>query len=205
LEKLLKTHDASDKALFFYSTFMLVGNGLKTPFWEAKWLHGAAPKDLAPGIFRRTRFKNRSVAFELRSNNWIRSLTNMNTSELMQEYVILFTALSTVQLSDQPDEVCWQWTTNGKFSVTSAYNCQFKGAYTFFPAVGVWKALAEPKCRFFAWLVIHNRALTTDVMHKKNWPCESLCSLCFVSRKLLTVFCVSAITLKPFGEWSLLT
>jgi hypothetical protein len=27
--------------------------------------------------------------------------------------------------------------------------------------------------------VLHNRALTADVMQKKNWPCESLCSLYF--------------------------
>jgi hypothetical protein len=43
----------------------------------------------------------------------------------------------------------------------------------------VWKASTEPKCRFFAWLALHNKALTADVMQKKNWPCQPLCSLCF--------------------------
>jgi hypothetical protein len=32
---------------------------------------------------------------------------------------------------------------------------------------------------FFSWLVLHNRALTVDVMQKKNWLCESNCALCF--------------------------
>jgi hypothetical protein len=30
-----------------------------------------------------------------------------------------------------------------------------------------------------AWLVLRNRALTTDNMQKKNWPCNPNCSLCF--------------------------
>jgi hypothetical protein len=63
-KKILKVHDASNRALFFCSTYMHVGNGLNTPFWEAKWLHGAAPKDFALGLFKMARFKNRSVATE---------------------------------------------------------------------------------------------------------------------------------------------
>jgi hypothetical protein len=77
---------------------------------------------------------------------------------------MLYTTLNSIQLADQTDEVYWRWTANGKFSMASAYNCQFKGAFTFFPAVDVWKAYTEPKCRFFAWSVLHNRALTADVM-----------------------------------------
>jgi hypothetical protein len=144
-----------------------------------KWLHGAAPKDLAPGLFRLTRYKNRFVVVELRNRNWIRSLSTINTLELLQEFIMLYTTLDSVHLTDQSGEVFWRWTSNGKFTVASAYNCQFKGAYTFFPAKDVWKAFTEPKCRFFTWLVLHNRALTADVMQKKNWPCDSFCALCF--------------------------
>jgi hypothetical protein len=141
--------------------------------------HGAAPKDLAPGLFRLTRYKNRTVAAELRNVNWIRSLPAINSSDLLQEFIMLHTTLSAVHLTDQDDEVFWRWTSNGRFSVASAYSCQFKGAYTFFPAVNVWKAFTQPKCRFFLWLVLHNRALTADVMQKKNWPYDLFCSLCF--------------------------
>jgi hypothetical protein len=81
---------------------------------------------------------------------------------------MLYMALEPIQLSDQPNEVYWRWTTNGRFSVASTYICQFKDGYTFFLAVDVWKAYTKPKCRLFAWLVIHNRALTADVMQKKN-------------------------------------
>jgi hypothetical protein len=48
-----------------------------------------------------------------------------------------------------------------------------------FPAREIWKAKAEPKCRFFAWLVMHDKALTADNMEKKNWQCDTTCALCF--------------------------
>jgi hypothetical protein len=126
---------------------MHVGNRHNTPFWEVKWLHGAAPKDFAPGLFRRTRFKNRSVAIELRNKNWIRSLKEIPSADLLQEFVMLHLALSSIQLTDQPDEVIWRWTADEKFTVADS---QFIGAYTFFPAMDVWKAFNEPKCRLFA-------------------------------------------------------
>jgi hypothetical protein len=72
--------------------------------------------------------------------------------------------LTFVHLTDQDDEVFGHWTPNGKFTVASAYSCQFKGVYTFFLAVDIWKAFTQLKCRFFAWLVLHNRTLTVDVM-----------------------------------------
>jgi hypothetical protein len=66
-----------------------------------------------------------------------------------------------------------------QFTVSSAYDCQFKGAIYLFPASNVWKAYTEPKIKFFAWLALHNKALTTHNMAKKSWPYNPLCSLCY--------------------------
>jgi hypothetical protein len=46
------------------------------------------------------------------------------------------------------------------------------------PTSAIWKARTEPKCRFFAWLAMHDRVLTTENMLTKNWMCDPLCSLC---------------------------
>jgi hypothetical protein len=48
-----------------------------------------------------------------------------------------------------------------------------------FPAEDIWKAKAEPKCKFFAWLVMHDKALTMDNMAKKNLHHNPFCALCF--------------------------
>jgi hypothetical protein len=119
------------------------------------------------------------VSTELTNNNWIRSLPSINTPALLEEFTTLFTTISSIHLTDQHDTIVWRWTADGKYSVKSAYDCQFRGAFTFFPATEVWKAHTAPKCKFYAWLVLHNRALTADNMSRKNWPCNPTCSLCY--------------------------
>jgi hypothetical protein len=73
-----------------------------------------------------TRFKRRSVSKELHNSNWIRNLFDINTSALIEEFTLLFMALTPAQLSDQRDKIVWKWTLDGKFTVPSAYDCQFK-------------------------------------------------------------------------------
>jgi hypothetical protein len=52
-----------------------------------------------------------------------------------------------------------------------------------FPAAEIWKAHTEPKCKFFAWLILHNKAPTANNLAKKNWPCNPICPLCFCQAK----------------------
>jgi hypothetical protein len=72
---------------------------------------------------------------------------------------MLFMALDSVHLNDQNDIISW----------TSAYKC---------PTMPVWQAKTEAKCKFFAWLALHNKLHTTDNMIKRNWECDEFCSLC---------------------------
>jgi hypothetical protein len=62
-------HDPTDKALFYCSTYIHIGNATNTPFWKAKWLYGAAPEDIEPGLFRMTRYKGRTVHYEMQNQN----------------------------------------------------------------------------------------------------------------------------------------
>jgi hypothetical protein len=49
----------------------------------------------------------------------------------MEEYITLFTTLSSVSLSSQPDEIISRWTANGQYLVALAFECQFKDAMIF--------------------------------------------------------------------------
>jgi hypothetical protein len=151
---LLRVSDHTDRQLFFSSTIISLGNGQDTPFWEAKWLNGMAPKELAPNLFEVARYKKRSVKTEMQGANWIRNLTDVTTSAQLEEFTLLFMAISSVQLSDQKDKIVWKWTSDGQYTVASAYDCQFYGTFSYFPALPIWKAITEPKCNFFAWLVL---------------------------------------------------
>jgi len=42
----------------------------------------------------------------------------------------------------------------------------------------IWKAKAEPKCRFFAWTLLHKKLLTANNLIKRQWPNDPVCKLC---------------------------
>jgi hypothetical protein len=56
-KRLYRLHDPAGRALFFASTYVHIGDGKATPFWEANWLHGVAPQELAPNLFKITKYK----------------------------------------------------------------------------------------------------------------------------------------------------
>lgn len=175
----MKVQDEIERQLFFASTEIMVGNGKNTPFWEAKWVNGAAPRDLAPNLYKREKYKYRTVHKEIQNFNWIRNLHNIDSQTLMEEYVLLFSALATVTLTQEEDQISWRWTANGVYSASSAYDIQFTESYTRFKPAYLWKAYTEPRCQFFAWLALHDRALTTDNLAERNWPHNENCMLCY--------------------------
>jgi hypothetical protein len=115
-----------------------------------KSLNGAAPKDLAPNLFKLARFKKISVYAEHQNSNWIRNVQGIHTPSQLEEFTMLFMALESVSLSNQEDSIRWRWSANGSYSVTSAYECQFLGVMINFPAADIWRVKCEQKCKFFA-------------------------------------------------------
>jgi hypothetical protein len=104
-------------------------------------------------------------------------LQDIDSPALLEEFTLLFMAISSVMLTNQKDQISWKWARDGCYSVASIYECQFFGAMIQFLAGSIWKATTEPKCRFFDWLVMHDRILTADNMIKRHWTCDHLCSL----------------------------
>jgi hypothetical protein len=169
--------DKTMRQLVFCSTKISIGNGRNTLFWEAHGLIGMAPKELAPNMYQMARRKEMSVCTEQHNLNWIQNLKDIIS--LLKEFTLLFMALSDVQFSDQQDIIRWKWTADGQYIVTSAYECQFEGSIVQFPAMSIWQTMAESKCKFFAWLVMHDRVLSSNNMLKMIWPCNYICAFCF--------------------------
>jgi hypothetical protein len=64
------------------------------------------------------------------------------------------------------------------------------------------KQKTEPKCRFFAWTLLHNKILTSDNLQKWGWPCNQNCSICNLSPETAAHLCKDC----PFAEevWSMI-
>jgi hypothetical protein len=54
--------------IFYTATTISLGNGRRTPFWDASWLEGKSPKDVAPQIFELYKRKKWTVAQVLQDN-----------------------------------------------------------------------------------------------------------------------------------------
>jgi hypothetical protein len=60
--------------LFYVASKISIGNGAKTPFWEAPWLDGAKPKDIALLIFMSSSRKRWNIKSAFHENGWIRKI-----------------------------------------------------------------------------------------------------------------------------------
>jgi hypothetical protein len=96
----------------------------------------------------------------------------MTTVEEMAELVSIRALVGEVQLTEQEDVVAWKWTRQGTYTSKSAYVVQMTGAYCSFDSMAIWKAKTEEKHRFFAWLLVQRKILTSDKLMVRNWPCE---------------------------------
>jgi hypothetical protein len=145
-----------NRLLFSASTTVTIGDGKTAKFWHNSWLDGMAPRNIALHLFDLISRKNNSVSRELSREHWIKTLRSRITSTVqIEEFVSLWTRLCDFQLQpDSPDTIVWNRSLDGIFSVKLAYRAQFIGSYSHLNANFVWKAHAEPKCNFFAWILL---------------------------------------------------
>ena len=190
-------YDRTDKELFHTSTIVKVGKGNKALFWHSSWLNGSSPKNLAPQLFQKARRKNITVQKALHGNRWIDLVCPLTTGEEIREYVDLW---EVIQLQERDvnadDEITWRWTPNGEYTTRSAYRIQFIGRTKTSLFHPIWKAKTEPKCRFFAWLLLQKKILTADNLAKRGWPQDTLCKLCNSEPETPTHLCKDCIFMR---------
>ena len=134
--------------------------------------------DIFPDLFKLAWRKNRSVKEELEHQSWTRGLWRMESVNEMANFITLWDLVQSVQLTEEPDTIRWKWTSHGDYSAKTAYNIQFAGSHSQFQGSTIWKAGAEGKHKFFAWLLVQSKLLTADNLSKRQWPCDPMCSLC---------------------------
>ena len=116
----------ADRQLFRASTVVTVGNGNMAEFWEASWLQGRAPRDIAPNLYKLAWRKHLKVKDQLINQSWTRGLWKMSSVEEMTEFVGLWDLVQNVQLTLEKDQIAWRWTADGVYSAKSAYEVQFQ-------------------------------------------------------------------------------
>ena len=159
-----------------------VGDGANTLFWKDKWLAGKNIQDIAPHVYalvsRRTTAR-RSVLEALINEKWIEDIQGSISPEALMEYLVLWDVISEVDLHvGVQDKHIWRLSTSGQYTARSAYDALFQGGIYFRPYERIWKSWAPPKCRFFMWLVAHNRCWTADRLARRGLQHPDKCLLC---------------------------
>jgi hypothetical protein len=166
-------------ALFRASTKIIVGDGETASFWHDNWSSRGPLATWAPELYSIASRKNRSVAKEIRDNNWIRSVARINSPIQLTQYLEIWDNVHEIILDPlRPDSISWLLSTNGTYSAGSAYKAQFLGSHPSFMANKIWAAHAEPKCKLFAWLALHEKLLTADMLAIRGWTHDPTCPLC---------------------------
>ena len=86
----------------------------------------------------------------------------MQTIEEMASFVKLWDLVQQVQLNNELDSIYWRWTVDGTYIARSIYSAQFVGPYNNFNGASIWKAKAEGKQKFFAWVLVQCKVLMAD-------------------------------------------
>ena len=85
-----------------------------------------------------------------------------------EAWLNLVRRLMDVQLSQQPDHLCWKLTKNGEFSVKSIY-LDVINSSVIPRSKHVWKVKVTLKIKVFMWFVHKQVILTKDNLTKHNW------------------------------------
>uniref|UniRef100_A0A453A0P5 Reverse transcriptase zinc-binding domain-containing protein n=1 Tax=Aegilops tauschii subsp. strangulata TaxID=200361 RepID=A0A453A0P5_AEGTS len=169
---------ATDLALFNTATSITLGNKRSTKFWSSSWLNGSAPKNIAHNLYKLVRRKNASVAAALANGNWMRRLQRLTTTTDLHCFFSLWQHIQQVNLTDEPDAICWKTSSSNHYSASSAYDLQFLGSINRPALDKIWHIKSEGKVKFFTWLLAQNRLPPTYRLRARRCDIADRCSLC---------------------------
>lgn len=130
---------------------------------------------------------NLTVSEALHNNRWIRDIRGGLSTLTLAQYLQVWDMAHETQLSpNSTDRLLWKLTEDRQFSVRSAYRMFFMANVRFACNKPIWKSKAPPRCKFFMWLVVHQRCLTADNLQRHGWPSNTTCPLCLTEPECCT-------------------
>jgi hypothetical protein len=118
------------------------------------------------------------VAEALLDSSWTHNITGTLTVQVIPEYLTIWEMVQPIQLTDEEDKFLWRWTTDQQYSASSSYKALFIRQSTLPGAKILRKIRAPPKCKFFGWLVLHDRRWTAHWRFRHNLQDQDVCALC---------------------------
>jgi hypothetical protein len=144
-----------------------LGNGTSVLLWSDLW-HTHRLEDQFPRLMSFAKDKLQSVQEFLAMENALNGFHLPLSAEAHQELQQLQTLMHSVE--SNPDSYD-TWTYNsvkGIFKPSIIYKLNFQHIDNHQPSCWLWKSKCTSKHKFFAWLILHDRINTKDMLLRRN-------------------------------------
>jgi hypothetical protein len=96
---------------------------------------------------------------------------------VIADYLNIWHQINSWQLSDSSDQVIWRWTTDGKFTISSAYNALYTASHPIPGCDLIWNTWAPLTVKLFLWLALRRRHWTADRRQRHGLDANDHCFL----------------------------
>ncbi|PRQ26177.1 putative RNA-directed DNA polymerase [Rosa chinensis] len=150
-----------------------IGHGNSIKFWTDHWLKNGPLINLA----RTT--ENIDFNISVR-DSWTNGGWNISFLEQFFEEDIINKILSMPVgfAGGDDDKIIWSGTSNGHFSVKSAYLSLFDEENADFCWKFLWRLCMPPKLKIFFWLIVQGKLLTNAERMKRRSTRDEFCPIC---------------------------
>jgi hypothetical protein len=168
--------------------FWNIGNGHGINIWEDRWLHPQSSNPTWTPKPANTNIHNLKDIINTSSQDWNRQLITRNFFPMEATKILNIPLLNPLE----EDQICWQGTTDGNYTVKSGYNDQINWESTNSnqgqisnndTEAQMWKKLwntkAPPKHIHLIWRILHNAIPTKPNLITKGILCDSFCPRCY--------------------------
>ena len=171
--------------LFSRHLALKVENGTKILFWKDSWKGDTCFAVLFPRLFRLTSHPRAIVADTRTSDgNWTFGFRRELNARENEELTSLLQSLQLVALTPVLDTRIWVIDTFG-FTCKSFFVSllSVESLLRFHPFKFIWKSSIPYRVKVFAWLVVHGKVNTCDLVQRRNPNMALSPSWCVLCRK----------------------
>jgi len=122
--------------------------------------------------------RSQTVRQALQQRAWCRQINGRLSVPTISEYIALWHVIENVHLTDSPDRLMWRWSSDGQFSVRSAYEALHLPSHAMPWSALVLETWAPLKIKLFLWLAFRRRHWTADRRLRHGLDAHDSCLLC---------------------------
>jgi hypothetical protein len=122
--------------------------------------------------------RSQTVRQALQQRAWCRQINGRLSVPAISEYIALWHVIENVHLTDSPDRLMWRWSSDGQFSVRSAYEALHLPSHAMPWSALVLETWAPLKIKLFLWLAFRRRHWTADRRLRHGLDAHDSCLLC---------------------------